>query len=112
MSLSDYTKRKKAEPGVGHRESSPAISVVSTDFGKERERDGLLQGSAVTDSPAPESRPSSSAEEKKLDPVQETLEEGEMPSISMVESVNGVMPPASTVADVIPPAAGTAAPAV
>ncbi|KAF1344286.1 hypothetical protein BDV97DRAFT_79493 [Delphinella strobiligena] len=112
MSLSDYTKRKKAEPGVGHRESSPAISVVSTDFGKEKERDGLLQGSAVTDSPAPESRPSSSAEEKKLDSVQETLDEGEMPSISMVDTVNGVMPPASTVADVIPPAAGTAAPAV
>jgi len=102
MSLSDYTKRNKAQrhesdSGVlSHRESSPAMSTVSADL---LPRDGTLTGV----SPAPESMPASSAEavEKTLTalaeqnelalvdessqpkPVAEGLEDGEVGSAGL-----------------------------
>lgn len=65
MSLSDYTKRSKAQrpSDPSRRDSSPSASVMSTDL-VSKDGQGALQGSAITESPVPESIPPSSAEEK------------------------------------------------
>ncbi|KAL1302040.1 hypothetical protein AAFC00_002487 [Neodothiora populina] len=96
MSLSDYTKRSKAQrpessAGASHRESSPATSVVSTEMAP---RDNILHGSAISESPAPESIPPSSAEGRKMesavDAREERLDEGSTSHMSATFGDNGL----------------------
>ncbi|GAB7348343.1 hypothetical protein MBLNU459_g6315t1 [Dothideomycetes sp. NU459] len=86
MSLSDYTKRSKAtkvEPGLTAREVSPANSVSADTLPVVKDKDTVLQGSAVIDSPAPETAPSSSAGSvPNLEPITEQKEEGSAEAVA------------------------------
>lgn len=111
MSLSDYTKRSKAQrpesaAGTSHRESSPATSVDL--------KDNVLHGTAVSESPAPESIPPSSAEERNMDHTVAGVEEDQLEEGEMILPVNatfgdGGLPTTVSAAptDMIPNAAGS-----
>lgn len=104
MSLSDYTKRSKAtpktEPGpTSGREASPDTSMFADTLPVVKDKEAVLQGSAVTDSPIPETAPSSSAESaaQVLEPVIEHKEEEPAAVVTMASHTESAAAMATTV---------------
>jgi len=91
MSLSDYTKRNKAQrqesdSGVlSHRESSPALSAVSADLAPTKDREMAI----VSVSPAPEQVlvGTAVATEKPMQPIAEEAHEEKKPDIVMDDAL-------------------------
>lgn len=119
MSLSDYTKRAKAvhkiEPGfTSAREVSPATSVSAETLPIVKDKDAVLQGSAVTDSPIPENVPPPSSAEsiQASEPMLEQTQEAPVAApvaaaavmVTSSEPTATVAAPASSAATVGGPA--------